>query len=73
MIVRLTAEQIRFIVERTKEEYPFEACGLLLGDMNEEKAVVRKVLSTRNVLRSSTEFQIDPEEFLRGLSEAGGY
>ena len=70
MIVRFTEEQIRFLVKETRREYPFEACGFLFGDTRQEAAFVRKIVASENSLRSSTRFQIDPEEFLRALSEA---
>lgn len=70
MILRLTREQIRLLIEETREKYPVEACGLLFGDISSKEAVVRKVGVTRNLLESSTNFQIDPEEFFRVLFEA---
>jgi len=70
MIVRLTEEQIRFLVEKTRSEYPFEACGLLFGHVGQRVAAVKKIVAICNVLKSSTRFQIDPEEFLGALTEA---
>jgi len=70
MIVRFTEEQIRFLVEETRREDPFEACGFLFGDTRQEAAFVRKIVASDNSLRSSTRFQIDSEEFLRALSKA---
>ena len=70
MIVRLSEEQASFLIVITKERYPEEACGLLFGDLKREEAVVRKITALHNTLRSPTNFQIDPEEFLRALVEA---
>ncbi len=70
MIVRLSEEQASFLIETAKERYPEEACGLLFGDLEREEAVVRKITALQNTLRSPTDFQIDPEEFLRALAEA---
>jgi proteasome lid subunit RPN8/RPN11 len=70
MIVRLTEEQIRFLVEKTRNEYPFEACGLLFGHVGQRVAAVKKIVASSNVLKSSTRFQIDPEEFLGALTKA---
>jgi len=70
MIVRLSEEQASFLIVITKERYPEEACGLLFGDLKREEAVVKKITALHNTLRSPTDFQIDPEEFLRALVEA---
>jgi len=70
LIISLTREQKRLLDKKTKEKYPIEACGLLFGDMNCEEAVVRKIVATHNILESSTNFQVDPEEFLKILSKA---
>ncbi len=70
MIIRLTKEQICLLVEETRKNYPIEACGVLLGETKHEEAVVRKIITSHNVLESSTEFQVEPEEFLKVLSEA---
>ena len=70
MIIRFTQDQMSFLVEETKEKYPVEACGLLFGDMAKEEAVVRGLTAAYNTLESSTDFQIDPEEFLEALSKA---
>jgi len=70
MIVRLTERQISILIEETKDRYPIEACGLLFGDIDEEEATVRRITAIHNTLESRTEFQLDPEEFLKALSEA---
>jgi len=70
MIVRLSEEQASFLIVIAGERYPEEACGLLFGDLKREEAVAKKITPARNALRSPTDFQIDPEEFLRALVEA---
>jgi len=70
MIIRLNKEQKSLLIEKTKKEYPNEACGILFGDLGSEGPIVRKIVPVRNVLESITNFQIDAEEFLRSLSEA---
>ena len=69
MIVKLTEEQIGLLVEETRKKYPIEACGILFGDISNE-AVVRKIVAVHNLLESSTNFQISPEEFLKASFEA---
>jgi len=70
MIILLTREQMRLLIEETKKRYPIEACGVLFGKVENGEAVVVKIMTFHNVLESPTDFQIDPEEFLRALSEA---
>jgi len=47
-----------------------EACGLLFGDIKSEEATVRRIVATRNISESSTNFEVDPEEFVKALSKA---
>lgn len=38
--LRLTRDQVRFIVEQAREAYPAEACGLITGDGETARAVM---------------------------------
>jgi len=70
MILLLTNKQVSSLIEETKRKHPIESCGLLFGWITGEKIVVKKIVTTRNVLGSTTEFQINPEEFVKQISEA---
>jgi len=70
MIIRLTKEQKGLLIEETRKKYPIEACGVLFGDRSSKETVVRKIMVAHNILKSSTNFQIDPEDFLKALYEA---
>jgi len=70
MILQLTEEQIRILKEETKDRYPSEVCGLLFGDIDGRKAIVKRIAVLQNILESATRFQIDPEAFVEALSEA---
>lgn len=61
---------MRLLIEETRDKYPAEACGLLLGKNDDKEAVVKRVKPLRNTLSSPSYFRIDPEEFLKELSEA---
>lgn len=61
---------IRFIIEETRKSYPVEACGILFGELTGGEVHIRKVVVFRNKLESTLRFQIDPEDFLKALSEA---
>ncbi len=66
----MSAGQIRFIIEKTRESYPVEACGALFGELSGSEARIRKIVVFRNTLESTVRFQIDPEDFLKALLEA---
>jgi len=70
MILWLTKRQVSLLIEDSKRNYSIESCGLLFGSITKEKAIVKKVIAAQNILKSPTEFQINPEEFIRHLFEA---
>lgn len=70
MIIQLSDEQIDLIINHVKKTYPVETCGLLFGQLTKEEAIVKKVVLVRNVLNSTVNFEIDPEEFLKKLLRA---
>lgn len=45
----------------SRDYFPNEACGLLIGEKKDGKIIVKKVIEGENVLESSTTFQIKPE------------
>jgi len=70
MIIRLTQAQAGLLIEEARKKYPIEACGLLFGDIGSGEAIVKRIVGVENLLESRTNFQVDPEEFLKALSEA---
>ena len=70
MILLLTNRQVSLLIEESKKNHPIESCGLLFGWITRKEAIVKKLVATRNILESPTEFQINPEEFIKHLSEA---
>ena len=70
MIILLSKTQVSLLIEEARKKYPIESCGLLFGWITSEEAIVKKIVTTRNILESSTEFQISPEEFIKHISEA---
>ncbi len=47
-----------------------EVCGLIIGEIRGDRAIVTEVRQARNVLKSPVRFQIDPIDFLKALEEA---
>lgn len=54
------------IYDHCRQEYPYECCGLLIGDYDTKK--VEKVMRTRNIWQERMEdrFEIDPEDLVKG-------
>ena len=68
--INFTEKQLNFLVLKSKEKNPIEACGLIFGKIDSNSAKVLKIRTMNNVLDSSTNFQVDPQEFIIALSEA---
>jgi proteasome lid subunit RPN8/RPN11 len=68
--INFTEKQLNFLILKSKEKNPIEACGLLFGKIYSKSAKVLKIRSMNNVLDSSNSFQVDPQEFLIALYEA---
>jgi proteasome lid subunit RPN8/RPN11 len=56
--------------DEARKVYPIEACAMLFGKMTEKEAVVKRVVLAPNKLQSITRFEIDPETFVKALTEA---
>ena len=70
MPLKIRKEHLDERFGQPKKCYPIEACGILVGKIVEGDRVVHKVYHTRNVLASSSAYQIDPQEQLRVFEEA---
>jgi len=51
---------------------PNEACGLLAGERNEDKKIVKKVYFLRNIDESPEHFSMEPKEQFRAISDMRG-
>lgn len=58
------------IAEHSLEQYPLEACGILMGEMRHTIRVVLKVFKSRNTINSPSRYEIDPEDQLAAFEEA---
>ncbi len=70
MILQLTGEQLRLLKAEAKRNYPVEACALLFGKRDEEKATVKKVVVAPNRLKSTVRFEMDPQLVYAAFEEA---
>lgn len=58
------------IIEHVKEEYPIEACGILLGRIKEGQAIVEGSRRLKNILASNTSFWFDVREWIGAILSA---
>ncbi|MEM2896389.1 MAG: M67 family metallopeptidase [Candidatus Bathyarchaeia archaeon] len=70
MVLILKEVDYEKIVAHANQVFPIEACGILVGKKDGENKVVEKVYPTRNILNSSSRYQVDPEEQLRIFMKA---
>ena len=70
MGLRIKTKDLNEIIKHSKREFPLEACGILVGIKDDDAKVVEKIYKTKNILNSSSQFQIDPEEQLKIFLEA---
>lgn len=52
------------IVKHSKDVFPTESCGIILGKKQENIKTVTKIFPTENILQSCIRYQINPREQL---------
>lgn len=70
MTLKIKGKELEKIVAHSKSEFPLEACGILIGIKEEATLTVREVHRTKNILKSSYNYQIDPKEQLEIFLDA---
>jgi proteasome lid subunit RPN8/RPN11 len=66
----LTRTHSREIITHSKETYPIEACGLLIGMKQLAKKSVSEVRKAPNVLNSTSRYEVSPEAELQVFLDA---
>jgi len=69
-VLRLSREAYLDLYHHISEKYPLEACGILLGKIENGIAIVTRILPLRNIKESRTEFWIDEKEWIEKILEA---
>lgn len=64
-MIQFKKEDIEVLIEHSKEEAPFEACGILAG----KEGKVAKVYRMQNSDRSPATFFMEPKEQLKVMKE----
>lgn len=70
MILRLNTQQLQFLREEARKVHPVEACAILFGKTTQQEAVVKRVVTVPNVLKSTTRFEIEPKAFFDTFMQA---
>ena len=70
MTLLLKKSQYEDIVTHSRETYPTEACGLLVGLKRGKDSTVLEVRRTPNVLKSSSRYEVSPEAELQVFIDA---
>ena len=63
MIIRLTRQQLTCLENEARKTSPIEACALLFGELAENKVTVERIVTTPNIIKSATRFEIDSKAF----------
>jgi len=70
MILRLNTQQLRFLRKEVRRVYPVEACAILFEKTTQREAIVKRVVTAPNILKSTTRFEIDPKAFFDAFMQA---
>ncbi len=69
-VLLITYSQSSSIIERSKELYPIEACGVIVGEEDRQQVRVTRVEHTENKCNSSSSFEIDAEKLWEVIEQA---
>jgi proteasome lid subunit RPN8/RPN11 len=70
MVLKIKKQDVELIIQNSKESAPAEACGILIGEKVGKEKIVKKVITAKNTLGSSTAYQMDAEEVMRAFKSA---
>ncbi|MCZ7379996.1 MAG: M67 family metallopeptidase [Candidatus Methanoperedens sp.] len=68
--LKISRRDIELIQAELEANKPYEACGVLVGTINENTAFVEKALPVTNVKRTRASFELDPKEHYNAWNEA---
>lgn len=70
MTLEISGKHVKQISSHSKESYPIEACGVLIGTLAGDVRAVTEVWPAKNQLSSESSYEIDPETLFRAFSHA---
>ncbi len=68
--LKISTRDIELIQAELEENKPYEACGVLIGTVEESLALVEKVLPITNAKRTRRSFELEPKEHYDAWNEA---
>ena len=68
MTLEISAKHTERISSHSKESYPVEACGVLIGTVTGDVRTVAEVWPAKNQLSSEFSYEIDPDTLFRAFS-----
>ena len=70
MTLKISREFVDVILEQSRDEYPNEACGVILGPAGSGEAIRMKAMT--NAAHSPTFYEFDPKDLLALYREVDG-
>ena len=70
MHILIKREYLETMKKLSRETYPIEACGILVGLFKRDIIEVTRIVCARNQLESPNLFKIDPELLLETINKA---
>jgi proteasome lid subunit RPN8/RPN11 len=70
LTLEISAKHVERISSHSKESYPVEACGVLIGTLAGDVRTVTEVWPAKNQLSSESSYEIDPETLFGAFSHA---
>jgi len=68
--IKIFHKDLTTIQSEFEAHKPYEACGVLIGTMNGNTAIVEKILPITNSKRTRRSFELDPKEHYDAWNEA---
>ncbi|MCX9013881.1 MAG: M67 family metallopeptidase [Candidatus Methanoperedens sp.] len=68
--LRISRLDLELIQGELEANSPYEACGVLVGTIDRDTAVVEKAVPITNSKRTTTSFELEPEEFYNAWNNA---
>jgi len=69
-VLLVTENQIDTLAHFTREDFPYESCSLLLGNIAANEYCVRMLKRMENIAHSEYSFNMDPDELIKAYQWA---
>lgn len=70
MVLTVGKSNVEELIRHSKEVFPMEACGIMVGVLKGDNKMVQRIYKTRNILNSTSKYLVDSEEQYRIFLEA---